>query len=268
MTQSSPVILLINLDRSPERLARCAAILDRLGLPWERVPGVDGAQLDPAYLKRLNPQPAPHGEWFRGLSAGELGCFLSHLKCWQLIADRQLPCAIILEDDFDLEGSCTAAALQGLIRSCAQWDVLKLTRLRNGAKLEASLGEGIELRRGGKGPEDCCGYMVSLQGALKLTPLRDTLLRPVDFDLKFHWERDLNVLSASPNFFRQVSHEEAASVIGDRSEYRRYPWRQKLQVYWRKHRYHIRFWLADKLHIGRRSVLAAALLRPQQKTSP
>ena len=35
-------VLLINLDRSADRLARCAPILDGLGVSWERVPGIEG----------------------------------------------------------------------------------------------------------------------------------------------------------------------------------------------------------------------------------
>lgn len=247
----APHVFLINLDRSTDRLARCTTILNGLGLTWERVSAVEGAQLDPGYLHSLNPNPAPHGEWFRPLTAGEIGCFLSHIKCWRLIADRELDCALILEDDFTTIGEHVPERLRLLSTSCKQWDALKLTRLRKNAKLVHTLAPGIELRFGGKGPEDCTGYMVSHQGALKLIQQRNTLLRPVDFDLKHYWERDLTILSASPNLFHQASHEEAASVIGDRTQYRRYPTWQKVQVYLRKYRYHIKFWLANQLGFGR-----------------
>ncbi|WP_374594395.1 glycosyltransferase family 25 protein [Aquabacterium sp.] len=254
-----PLVLLINLDRSPDRLARCVPILERLGLPWERVPAVEGKALGPAVLAGLNPQPAPHGEWFRPLTPGEIGCFLSHLRCWQLIESRQLPYALILEDDFDAYDACTAERLARLAATSVgpnAWDVLKLTRVRQDAAEVADLGDGLKLMFGGKkGPEDATGYIVSRSGAAKLTPHREHLLRPVDFELKHYWERDLRVLSASPNFFWQVSHEEAASVIGDRTDYRRYPPLKKALVYLRKHRYHVRFWLANTLGWGRRRVL-------------
>lgn len=254
----SPHVFLINLDRSPDRLARCAPMLDQLGLTWERVPAVEGKALDPAHLASLNPHPAPHGEWFRKLTPGELGCFLSHLRCWQLIEERGLDCALILEDDFNIHGACTAERLRAFAASSMgahAWDVLKLTRLRQGARHVADLGDGLALKFGGKGPEDCTGYMVSRAGAAKLTPRREHLLRPVDFELKHHWERDLTVYSGSPDFFWQVSHEEAASVIGDRTDYRRYPPLQKAAVYLRKHRYHLHFWLANRLGLCRRKVL-------------
>ncbi|WP_367278723.1 glycosyltransferase family 25 protein [Malikia sp.] len=62
-------------------------------------------------MSRLNPHPAPHGEWFRRLTAGELGCFLSHLRCWQLLVERDLDCALILEDDFAPEPILSASTL-------------------------------------------------------------------------------------------------------------------------------------------------------------
>lgn len=252
-------ILLINLDRSTDRLARCAPLLDSLGLPWERVPGVEGKRLPSEQLAALNPHPAPHGEWFRPLTPGEIGCFLSHLRCWQLIQERNLDGALVLEDDFELRDACSPALLQTLAASAngpAPWDVLKLTRLRRGARTVAVLGDGLELRLGGTGPEDATGYFVSRRGAAKLTPCREHLLRPVDFELKHTWERDLTVYSASPDLFWQVGSDIATSVIGDgRAAYRDYPALRKAAVYLRKHRYHVRFWLASRLGLGRRRVV-------------
>lgn len=252
-------VYLINLDRSSDRLARCAPLLDRLGLPWERVPAVDGRALPPEVLARLNPHPAPHGEWFRPLTPGEIGCFLSHLRCWELIQAQGPEVGIVLEDDFALTDDCTLERLGRLARSAngqAPWDVLKLTRLRQGARTAAELGDGLALCEGGKGPEDGCGYMVSQRGAAKLTPRREHLLRPVDFELKHTWERDLTVYSARPNMFWQVGSDIAVSQIGDgRAAYRDYPWLQKMQVYGRKHRYHLRFWLARRLGLGRQRLI-------------
>ena len=258
-TPRTPHVFLINLDRSADRLARCAPILDGLGLSWERVPGIEGKGLGAERLAALNPHPAPHGEWFRPLTPGEIGCFLSHLRCWQLIEERGLDCAIVLEDDFALRDGCTLARLQALAASAtgpAPWDVLRLTRLRRGARTVAALGDGLALCHGGTGPEDGTGYIVSRRGAAKLTPRREHLLRPVDFELKHVWERDLTVYSASPDMFWQVGSDVAQSVIGDgRASYRDFPLLQKTQVYLRKHRYHVHFWLASRLGLWRRRVL-------------
>lgn len=252
-------VFLINLDRSADRLARCAPLLDRLGVSWERVPAIEGKLLPAERLAALNPHPAPHGEWFRPLTPGEIGCFLSHLRCWQLIEERGLDCALVLEDDVDLHEACSLERLQTLADSATgstPWDLLKVTRLRRGARQVNALAHGLSLCEGGDGPEDAAAYMVSRRGAAKLTPRREHLLRPVDFDFKHAWERDLTVYSASPDLFWQVGSDVAQSVIGGgRAEYRDYPPLRKAQVYLRKHRYHLHFWLARHLGLGRRRLL-------------
>jgi len=248
-------IFLINLDRSADRLARCSQSLSELGLEWERVPAVDGSQLDPDWLSRLNPHPAPHGEWFRRLTAGELGCFLSHLRCWQLIVERDLDCALILEDDFAPEPILSASNLALLGKNPENWDLVKLSRLGKYAKPCLRLSDEIELCHWGQGPVDGTAYLVSRRGAAKLVVQREHIYRPVDFDFKHWWERDLELLAAQPDFFRQRSHEEAASIIGGRSDYRRYPLCRKLKVYLSKWCYHLRFLLAKQLGIGRRRLL-------------
>ena len=80
-------------------------------------------------------------------------------------------------------------------------------------------------------------------------------LNSYDFDFKHWWERDLELLAAKPDFFRQRSHEETASIIGGRSDYRHYPLGRKFKVYMSKWRYHLRFLLARQLGIGRRRLL-------------
>jgi glycosyl transferase family 25 len=247
-------VFLINLDRSPDRLARCAPVLDALGLPWERVPAVDGAHFKSEDLRSLNPQPPPHGEWFRPLSAGEIGCFLSHLRCWELIAERGLDCGLVLEDDFGALETCTRDTLTALAASAPDWDVLKLTRPLRGARV-VQVVANIRLERGGRGPIDGNAYLVSKRGAAKLIPRRERIWRPVDFELKHYWERGLVVLTARPALFHQLSHEQAASIIGDRTQYRTYPPLRKALVYLRKHRYHARFWLAEHLGVGCRRML-------------
>jgi len=85
-------ILLINLDRSPDRLAFMAAQLDRLGLAFTRLPAVDGATIADEEFNRLSPT------YMRPLSRAELGCLFSHMSAWAFCAETNRP-ALILEDD-------------------------------------------------------------------------------------------------------------------------------------------------------------------------
>jgi len=65
-------VLLINMDKDTERLARMKIRLK--GIDYERVPGVQHEY-------------------------GYMGCALAHHKCWKKIIDENLDMAMILEDD-------------------------------------------------------------------------------------------------------------------------------------------------------------------------
>ena len=244
--------LLINVDRSPERRLDSAQALHHLGLSWERVPGVDGAQLPELMIQQLNP-PCRWAEWFRPLTPGEIGCFLSHVRCWKTIVDRQWPCALILEDDFAPEVSTTADHLSSLVRHSESWDVIRLSNTE--APSEPFLFGSVTLVPGAGTSTNGTAYWVSQAGARKLLQARDKICRPLDFDLRHHWERRLRMASTAKRLFRQRSHEEVASIIGNRSGYRQAPLLDKLVIYGRKHIYHVLFFMACYLHVGRAQIV-------------
>ncbi len=87
----------VNLDRSADRRTSMEASLDALGLPFTRVPAVDGSRLtfpipgvDRALYRRA------HG---REVRLAEVGCYLSHLKVMQTFLSTPYAYAMVLEDD-------------------------------------------------------------------------------------------------------------------------------------------------------------------------
>ncbi|TKT79235.1 glycosyltransferase family 25 protein [Aquamicrobium sp. LC103] len=87
---------LINLDRSDDRLLRMTAEFERIGLEFTRVPAVDGRSFAPERLYELMSEQRP---WAAPLTASEIGCFLSHKRCLELIAVGADEYAAIFEDD-------------------------------------------------------------------------------------------------------------------------------------------------------------------------
>jgi glycosyl transferase family 25 len=88
----------INLDRCADRRAHVTAELDRSGLDYEIISGIDGRDLDlhdpqlidPAMLARISHQP------------GSAGCALSHLRVAQRVLEDDHSHALVLEDDIQL----------------------------------------------------------------------------------------------------------------------------------------------------------------------
>lgn len=89
---------LINLDRSPERLLRMQAQFAKACIPFERVAAVDGKTLSDAEIAAIVCCPS----WTQPLTRTEIGCFLSHRKCLELIAAGEDKFAAIFEDDITL----------------------------------------------------------------------------------------------------------------------------------------------------------------------
>ncbi|MCW5632491.1 MAG: glycosyltransferase family 25 protein [Rubrivivax sp.] len=120
----------INLDRAPERLARVRAQLDALGLPWTRLPAVDARALTPAQAASLD-EAAYRRKHGMASSAGELGCYLSHIEVMRALLAGPHEYALVLEDDVLLHASLPAV-LQGLLACRGRWDVAKLSAVHSG----------------------------------------------------------------------------------------------------------------------------------------
>jgi len=86
-------VFVINLDKDIERLAHIDDVLNGKGLAFTRVPAVFGAQL-------TDQQKGFYRSGGRNaLSAGEVGCMLSHIKAWKMAAASKNEFSLILEDD-------------------------------------------------------------------------------------------------------------------------------------------------------------------------
>lgn len=85
-------ILVINLDRSPGRLAFQTKQASQLGLSFERVRAVDGAEISRETYRRYA------FRWQRVMTRNEVACLLSHSLCWKRTAEIGRT-TLILEDD-------------------------------------------------------------------------------------------------------------------------------------------------------------------------
>lgn len=184
-------VLVINLERSPDRLASISGQLRKIGMPFERVAALDGNTLSDEFIEEHSPQSVVRKTYHRSLSKAEVACSLSHQKAWQRIVDDDLDFAIVLEDDCELLDNF--APTVNLIASLPvdSWDFIKLFALRRGG------GKNIAKRfdYGGytfvtyhRYPLGFVGQAVSRRGATTLTKNLRYVKEPVDGQLKSWWE--------------------------------------------------------------------------------
>lgn len=105
---------LVNLDRAPDRLEVSRRVFAEAGLPFERVAAVDGAKLSPAERRAACPPFRFYLANAHRVLPGEIGCVLSHRKCWRMIQDSGEPLAAVFEDDVAFGGAPVRETLEAI----------------------------------------------------------------------------------------------------------------------------------------------------------
>jgi glycosyl transferase family 25 len=97
-------IFVINLEKDAARRASITGQLSALGLPFELVPGVLGSALSAAELALHYDDGKAKWRMARSLLPAEIGCALSHVNVYRMMVARDIPFALVLEDDVSLPG--------------------------------------------------------------------------------------------------------------------------------------------------------------------
>jgi glycosyl transferase family 25 len=92
-----PRVLVISLPHATDRRASISQQLNAQGIEFEFIDAVFGRDLPVEALDRINRPLLRH--YRRPFSPNEVGCYSSHGKAYQKIAEEKIPLALILEDD-------------------------------------------------------------------------------------------------------------------------------------------------------------------------
>lgn len=123
----------INLDRSPERMANMERRLNCQPIQWHRVPAIDGHRLE---LSSVEDVDAAGYRWRHGksLNPAEVGCYLSHLRALDQFLRGDAEYGLLLEDDAAFPADFPSL-LTRLIQVDHLWDVVKLSGFHSGTPI-------------------------------------------------------------------------------------------------------------------------------------
>jgi glycosyl transferase family 25 len=207
-------IIVINLSTQTRRWESMRQQFARIGLHptrQEAVVGDASAHLEHRYCTYLN-----YRQYHRRLSAGELGCYASHIAVWKRLLESDSRMLAVFEDDVET-GPELCIALNAIATSHADWDLIKLIGRKhektNGSEPLSRNMALIDYRRV---PSLTGAYVVNRRGAEKLLAHRGRFGRPVDVDLRHWWECDLQLFGVLPYPVRPAP-ESANSCIAGRS---------------------------------------------------
>ncbi len=202
----------INLDRTPERYKKVKKQLDEAGVKHERFSAVDGYSLklyDPSKSATFTGHDLKDGkyelkpnskyiikcpniklEYFsdfkvldRTLTAGEFGCYCSHMEIWHNMILHNIKYTLVLEDDITLEDEFNKK-FDRLIKSLPQdWDIVYLYLKSPQEKQFNKVFFNEELLK--VMPDNifvymAAGYLISKKGAKKLVKYSNSFTYPID----------------------------------------------------------------------------------------
>lgn len=205
-------ILVISLKHSNARRAKVISEMSKTQLKWSFMDAVDGSKLD------LGAVPYNPGKVMRmqgySLTSREIGCYLSHMKCWHACIEHDLP-TLIFEDDFLLH-SHFESVLSTLINDYREWQIVRFQALEDKAhKLNIDFGS-FQLVCNDGDPIGATAYLVNPVSARRLLEESREIYEPLDHFIEHHEKHGLQILAVKPYPVSVVDLTRAASTITDR----------------------------------------------------
>ncbi len=189
-------VVLINLDRSPDRLAAAHRHFGAVGLPFVRVAGIDASQED------LSGYPVDRRSFERihgraSIRPGEIGCYQSHLKALRMFIASGKEFGLICEDDAQPE-SFLLQSLVILFDWADDWDIVPLFHFHRGGPVALRRGPGLALNVHMGHISSAAAYLVNRRAAQVLLDHLDVMRACVDHSLYETWRHGLRLRSVSP----------------------------------------------------------------------
>ncbi|MEP2470662.1 glycosyltransferase family 25 protein [Roseobacter sp.] len=151
------------------------------------------------------------------MRTSEIACFLSHRKCWQIIADGDAPYALVLEDDVAFVPSVFDRALAKAEEMAAETCFIRLERCKNDPD-ETIQPHIIKPKFAGHGMQT---QLVGRETAKHLLRVTEVFDRPVDTILQMPWLSKQTLMEVVPSGIKEISDALGGSTIATRKS--RYP---------------------------------------------
>ena len=225
---------LINLDKSEKRLENSNKQLSNFNILFERISAVNVTQDRDKELRNYYDSKLNYFKYYKSLTDGEIGCYLSHRKVWQKIVQENIEYALVLEDDFLLHKGLKD--IDKLLKVIDQpWDLIKLGEIPNKRIKQRILEVGdLSLIKFRKTPHGTYAYLITIEGAKKMLKHSDPFSRPVDIDMQHIWEHKCKILGVLNNPFTHMDGESDLKAIGNRDKTKRRPLIQLVNVVYEK----------------------------------
>ena len=211
-------VLVINLERSPDRRAFMEEPLERLAIAYEFFPAVDGDS-DIAGRFRQYDRAKCIRRFGAPLTSREIGCYASHYLAWRECVQRNRPVTIV-EDDVQLSPAF-AKVLSLASERLSEHRLIRLAGLfEQPFRIIEPIDKPYQLVRFLRGPSGMQCYALSPEGAAALVTHAALWTEPVDNYLDRFWFHGVESRAIVPFEAHHRDESEKSSDIGCRKRRR------------------------------------------------
>jgi glycosyl transferase family 25 len=187
-------ILVVSLPKDTDRRARVTEMFNGTDFKWQFIYAdeQERQQLDYQEKMAINHRG-------RALLTGELGCYASHLKCWNYLSNQKdLDYVLVMEDDVLLDKDFDFERMVKFM----QYSEITYLRLYSRSMTSVVLLGNIDHRRVYRFRHNAFGtqcYLISRAGADKMVAAsRKGIYRPVDDEMDRFWSNEVPNLAIFP----------------------------------------------------------------------
>ncbi len=219
----------INLERDTERRRHMTELLQRLGLPAEFVPAVDGRRLTPSERDAAYDRARALRIYGVEMMDTEIACCLSHHHVYRRMIRDGIETALVLEDDVRVEAAFPQVLQDVLGSGFDDWLVVRLDTKRSqlleppSAKFHgtavAALSGGRTLFRLRTHVLGTGAYLIRREGAERMLAYAGRVFMPIDQTMDRFWENGILPYVVRP--FPVLQSEDFGSSTGVRPPDRR-----------------------------------------------
>ncbi len=203
----------LHLTRARARKENAHELLMTCGLPGEIWEAVDGQALSSDELAAPKAGPFFEPDYPFDLNVGEIGCFLSHRQMWAEIIRRELPWALIVEDDVKLDPMIFGQAQVLAERHIERMGYIQFQTSSPGRPTVIDIEGPSLLTQPTVSPLRTSAQMVSVHAAQQLLDLSKKFDRPVDTFVQSHWHTGLRPGVVYPSGVSTLDEEVDGSTI-------------------------------------------------------
>ena len=211
----------INLKSNTEKLKRVQKSLNAISIFPERFDAVYGKDLDPLYIDKITYPSVQYtiknGRYIDSNieTLGAIGCYLSHVKLWEALANSNDEMLLILEDDAitnNFSAFQINQFLNEIIENDPDWDVIFLGYTKPSPSPNADIPITESVYKINEITFQTHAYLLSKKGALKLLSKAFPIVDQVDSYMSYMAiTRGLKSYRGNTSYLKQFN-EEGSSI--------------------------------------------------------